>query len=83
MAISKNIELDNGINVDGAYIRVEYLSVTKDSMNFYIRKYVTSDKPSFSEDFIQAPYTLDGANPFKQAYLYLKALPEYADAIDC
>lgn len=83
MAISKNIELSNGIKVDGAYIRVEYPSVTKDSMSFHIRKYVASDKPSFNEDFISAPYVLEGENPFKQAYEYLKSLPEYADAIDC
>jgi hypothetical protein len=83
MAISKNIELSNGIKVDGAYIRVEYPSVTKDSISFTVRKYVASDKPFFSEDFITAPYTLDGANPFVQAYEYLKSLPEYTDAVDC
>jgi hypothetical protein len=26
---------------------------------------------------------LEGANPIKQAYLYLKTLPEFADAVDC
>ena len=83
MAISKNIELGNGIKVDEAYIRVEYPSVTKDSINFHIRKYVASDKPFFSEEFVSAPYVLDGANPFIQAYEYIKTLPEYTDAIDC
>ena len=83
MAISKNLELSNGIKVDGAYIRVEYPSVTKDSMNFHIRKYVASNKSAFSEEFVEAPYTLDGANPFVQAYEYIKTLPEYADAVDC
>ena len=83
MAISKNIELENGIKVDGAYIRVEYPSVTKDSISFNLRKYVAADKPFFGEDFMIAPYTLDGANPFVQAYEYLKSLPEYADAVDC
>ncbi len=28
-------------------------------------------------------YNIDGENPFKQAYEYIKTLPEYADAIDC
>ncbi len=83
MAISKNIELSNGIKVDGAYIRVEYPSVTKDSISFNLRKYVTADKPFFGEDFMTAQYTLDGANPFVQAYEYIKTLPEYSDAIDC
>lgn len=83
MAISKNIELSNGIKVDGAYIRVEHPSLTKDNMHFCIRKYVVSNKPFFSEEYVEAPYTLEGANPFKQAYEYLKSLPEYSDAIDC
>lgn len=26
---------------------------------------------------------LEGPNPIKQAYLHLKTLPEFADAIDC
>jgi len=56
MAISKNVELGNGIKVDGAYIRVENPSITKDSMIFQLRKYVASDKPFFSEDFMTAPY---------------------------
>jgi hypothetical protein len=31
---------------------------------------------------IEFPYDLNGPNPIKQAYLYLKTLPEFADAVD-
>jgi len=82
MAISKNIELDNGVKVDGAYLRVEHLTLTKDSMTFQLRKYVVADGPFFSEDVVTAPYILEGENPFKQAYKHLKTLPEFADAVD-
>lgn len=83
MAIRINVELNNGIKVDGAYLRVEYPTITKDSISFHLRKYISIDKPFFDEDVISAPYDINGENPFKQAYLYLKALPEYADAEDC
>ena len=83
MAISKNVELENGIKVEAAYIKVDTLSVTKDSINCVIRKYVDVNKQAFDSEIITAPYTLDGANPFIQAYEYIKSLPEYTDAIDC
>lgn len=83
MAIRINIELENGIKVDGAYLRVEYPAITKDSISFNLRKYVSIDKPFFNEGVLSAPYDINGENPFKQAYLYIKTLPEYADAEDC
>lgn len=83
MAIKINTELAIGLKVDGAYCRVEKLSVTKDTVVFYLRKYVVEDKPFFEQNGYTAPYALEGENPFKQAYLYLKTLPEFQDAIDC
>lgn len=82
MAIKINVELENGIKVDGAYLRVEYPTITKDSISFHLRKYISIDKPFFSEDILSASYDINGENPFKQAYLYLKSLEEYADAED-
>lgn len=29
------------------------------------------------------PLDLDGPNPIKQAYQFLKTLPEFSDAVDC
>lgn len=83
MAIKVNTKLATGIRVDGAYCRVEYPSLTKDSLTFHLRKYVAEDKPFFEENIYTASYILEGENPFKQAYLYLKTLPEFQDAIDC
>lgn len=82
MAIIKNIELENGIKVDGAYLKVEFPSVTKDKVTFNLRKYVEAKKPFFSEEIITCDYSINGENPFKQAYEYLKTLEEFKDAED-
>jgi len=83
VAIKLNIELENGIKVDGAYLRVEYPSVTKNTLTFTVRKYVDVEKPFFSEEMYIVDYDLDGANPFIQAYTHLKGLEYFKDAKDC
>lgn len=83
MAIKVNTELVTGIKVDDAYCRVEYPTITKDNISFHLRKYISVEKPFFDEDIFSTAYNINGENPFKQAYLYLKSLPEYADAEDC
>lgn len=83
MAIKLNIELENGIKVDRAYLRVEYPAVTKDTLTFTVRKYVDAEKPFFSEQTYIVDYSLDGENPFKQAYEYLKTLEEFKGSEDC
>lgn len=83
MAIMKNIELENGIKVDGSYLRVEFPSVTKDKLTFNLRKYVEANKSFFSEETITCDYDINGENPFVQAYEYLKTLEEFKDAEDC
>ena len=82
MAIIKNVELENGIKVDGAYIRVESPSITKGKIIFTARKYVSIDKPFFAEEVIECEYDIEGDNPFKQGYDYLKTLDEFKDAKD-
>jgi len=42
----------------------------------------TKDLILFERNFL-FPIDLEGPNPIKQAYLHLKTLPEFADAIDC
>lgn len=83
MAIKIDVKLENGLECKGAYCRVESLSVTKQNINFSLRKYVREDLPAFDGQSYFCDYVLDGENPYKQAYNYLKTLPEFADAIDC
>jgi hypothetical protein len=82
MALTKSIELTTGINVANAYLRVEGVSLTKTNMNFHIREYTEQGMPFFNEEVFNCSYNIEGDNPIKQAYLYLKTLPEFADATD-
>jgi hypothetical protein len=88
MALSKTLELttnfDTKVTFEDAYIRVNSVNFNKeiseatvvflkselDVSALQIRKYT----------FIAE---LDGHNPIKQAYEYLKTLPEFANATDC
>jgi hypothetical protein len=83
MALQKNIETAQGLNVNNAYIRVEDISLNKDLMHINIKTYVSVEKPYLSTGVFSCAYSLEGQNPFKQAYEYLKTLPEFSGATDC
>jgi hypothetical protein len=84
MAFTKTTETDFGFAIVNAYQRVEEVNlISKEKLFFHLRSYKDIDKPSFATLRFECPYSLDGPNPIKQAYLHLKTLPEFADAIDC
>ena len=84
MALSKTTPSGFGFDVKNAYHRVENLElVSKDKLFFNVRSYADIDKPSFLTAGHECSYDLDGPNPISQAYLYLKSVPEFADAVDC
>ena len=84
MAFTQLTTSVHGLNVPDAYHRVENVQLAgKNSIFFQLRTYKDPQKPSFNTTAFDAPYDLEGPNPIKQAYLYLKTLPEFADAIDC
>ena len=85
MAISRNIDTEWGITVPNSYCRVEAVSlINKEEIKFHVRSYVsTQGVPFFKEEVLSCEYELNGDNPIKQAYLYLKTLPEFSDAEDC
>ena len=43
----------------------------------------TRENASLGSKEYEFSVDLEGPHPIKQAYLYLKTLPEFADAIDC
>jgi hypothetical protein len=66
-----------------AYWRIEQIIGNKQGLTFIVNAYVTGQGPMLhSEQFLFVP-ELDGNNFIKQAYEYLKTLPEFADATDC
>ena len=85
MALQKNIELNTGIKVNNAYLRIDSVTINqKQNINFFLKSYVSNESNlSFYDQEFTTTYNIDGENPIKQAYLYLKTLPEFADAVDC
>lgn len=84
MALQDNIELESGIVVQDAYTRVESVKLqNKTSMSFEAASFVDATKTTaFRRNAYLAAYDLEGDNPIKQAYLFLKTLPEFQGAQD-
>lgn len=83
MALRKSVNMPQGFAVEDVYHRVESLTIQpKNEMSFVVRGYADVEKPSFYEIFLSCEYAIDEDNPIKQAYLYLKTLPEFEGAED-
>lgn len=85
MAIKSAMLTKSGIEVFDAYHRVEQMKFQgKDVIQFYVRSYKDKDSqfPIEEADFGCA-YDLNGANPFQQAYEFLKTQPAFKSSINC
>jgi len=83
MALKLTVDSVHGFTAIDALHRVEHLSIAgRDKISFHLRSYTAFDKPFFAENIYEADYDLYGENPVKQAYLYVKTLPEYEGAED-
>lgn len=89
MALMKNITLKNDLQVNDAYIRIDTVSGSKDSLNISVNSYVSQDSFNDGKSYLEQNfYTFmpsvedNAANFIKQGYEHLKTLPEYAGAID-
>lgn len=85
MALKLTQTTNFGITVTDAYLRVENVIInSKIQIAFHLGSYVNPNNlPSFTSRSFVCSYDIFGDNPIKQAYLYVKSLPEYADAVDC
>lgn len=84
MAFKKSVQTPFGVNVQDAYHRVEGVQfVAKDQIKFRVRASVDGVLPHFADVGYECVYDIVGENPIKQAYEYVKTLPEFADAVDC
>jgi hypothetical protein len=80
------------IQLDGAYFRavLPQIDTSKDTMSFSV--WVFPSQPNADDQdnmlgdlaayYSGVPYAIAGANPFTQAYDYLKTLPDFAGATD-
>lgn len=84
MALKNTVTTREGITVTDSYCRVENTTVSPARLQFLIRSYKdgSNNFPFFNEDAFNIVYDIDGDNPIKQAYLYLKTLPEFSNAED-
>lgn len=86
MALQISTEFQS-IQVPSAYCMVGSIcfpanSKTEIAFILYYRADASVDV-AFLEEHHTAPYDLEGADPYKQAYMYLKTLPEFGEAVDC
>jgi len=84
MALNKTTTSSQGFEAVNAYHRVEGLClVTNEMISFRVRTYKDVAFSAFADNGYSCTYDITGENPIKQAYEYLKTLPEFANATDC
>lgn len=84
MALNKTTTSSQGFEAVNAYHRVQGLClVTNQNITFQVYAYKDVTFPAFAADNYSCAYDITGENPIKQAYEYLKTLPEFANATDC
>lgn len=82
MALKKQ-KTYKGITIENSYHRVWGINVKKKSISFGVSVHASPEDEMITSESYECDYDIDGENPFKQAYLHIKLLPEYSDAIDC
>ena len=82
MALQKTIQF-KGIDVANCYIRVWAFNGNKTELSFGVSFQKTASDEMFDSKTYSCEYDLVAENPIKQAYQYLKTLPEFANAKDC
>lgn len=84
MALRKTVDF-RGVIVPNAYVRVQPLTIQAGNaqMEFGIQIMVNATASPFEVYAIGANYNLEGGNPIRQAYDYLKTLERFQGAEDC
>jgi len=86
MALKKSFQTVEGLTAPEAYFRVENVSIAKNEMaGATVNVFVSAEntKKPIQVRCYSFDYRLEGNNAIAQAYMHLKSLPEFADAIDC
>ena len=87
MAISKNISLTNNFgeqsSFNNVYCKVTSFGGSKENFSFDVGTFKEKNGTLLSRQNYNLVFDFEGPNPIKQAYLHLKSLPEFSDAVDC
>jgi hypothetical protein len=87
MALSKTLKIKTNIGIDvdvpNAYIKVATVFGNKSEMTAELHISKAQGEELVQRRTYAYPYQIDGANPIKQCYEFLKTLSEFADATNC
>lgn len=65
------------------YVKTSSVLSTKEYSTITYSIYKQKDGVLLQQNVINFALDMNGPNPIKQAYLHLKTLPEFVDAVDC
>ena len=68
---------------DDAYWKLNQISGTKNKITFFVQVQGSKGGPVLALKEYSFVPDMDGGNFIKQAYQFLKTLPEFSDATDC
>ena len=71
------------VEVIDAYWRICSVTLSKSTMTCLVSASATPTSDALVVREYCCVYDIVGENPIHQAYLYLKTLPEFANAVDC
>ena len=84
MALKKDVVTSTGFDCPSAYHKIGNISISnKDTLKFSLLIFKEQNLNFFDEKSYECEYDISGRNPIQQGYVYLKSLPEFANAQDC
>jgi hypothetical protein len=89
MALAQTLNLTNGLTVINAYIRIDTVCGSKDSLTISVNSYASQAAFQNGTGYIEQKFynftpsvSDNAANFIKQGYAHLKSLAEYSSAVD-
>jgi galactose mutarotase-like enzyme len=85
MAIQKSVTTQHGLVANNAYHKVENVTIrNKTQMEFNVKVFSSKEQSlPFEMLAFSCAYDMQGDNPLRQAYTYVKTLPDFAGSTDC
>lgn len=86
MALKKNWKLNNGLEVPNAYIRIISCAATKTDATVLVGVFINKEYADKGESVEQSYWLFkpsfndESKNLWKQAYIFLKTLPQFEEA---
>jgi len=82
MALTKTTIFKGLPSIEG-YYQVHSFKGSKKELSFVVIMKAERNTSRLQTQEYSTNFDINGENPIKQAYEYLKTLPEFKDAVDC